>query len=111
MKQSTHQWLACTTLVAASLGFSGCAHWSAEEDLPVSEISHLQASGALLPFNQLNAYVLARHPGGQVEHAALDKIGDQLLYQASVSDPNKMQWFVELDAKTGQTVTDKQDPH
>ena len=111
MKQSTHQWLACATLIAVSLGFSGCANWSAQEDLPVSEIRHLQASGALLPFNLLNADVLALHPGGQVEHAALDKIGDRLLYQASVSDSNKMQWFVELDARNGQTVTDKQDPH
>jgi len=111
VKQSTRQWLACAAVVTASFGFSGCAHWSAEEDLPVAEISRLQSSGAVMPFNQLNALVIARHPGSEVEHAALDKTLERFVYQASVVDTNKMQWFVELDAKTGATVTDQQDAH
>jgi uncharacterized membrane protein YkoI len=97
--------------MAAALGVTGCAHWGSQEDLPVTEISRLQASGAVLPFNRLNAAVIARHPGSTVEHAALDKIGERYLYQASLNDPNKMQWFVELDAKTGEAVTDQQDAH
>ena len=63
----------------------------------------------MLPFSQLNAAAIARHPGSEVDHAALDKIGDHLLYQASLTDPNKMQWFVELDARNAMMVSDKQE--
>jgi uncharacterized membrane protein YkoI len=115
MEQSTRRGyargFACAAMMTVALGMTGCAHWGSQEDLPVTEISRLQSSGAVLPFNRLNAAVVARHPGSTVEHAALDKMGERYLYQASLSDPNKMQWFVELDAKTGETVTDQQDAH
>ena len=101
----------CWLVAAASLTLGACSEWSNVEDLPVGTIANLQASGQVLPFNRLNSDVLARHPGSQVEHAALDKDGDHYVYQAELTDGNKMQWFVELDAKTGETLTDKQDPH
>ena len=114
MKQTVRSWLAFAGMAAVSLGPSlalgGCADWGGQEDLPAAEISRMQASGEVLPFSRLNAAVLARHPGSEVQHAALDKIGDRFLYQASLADSNKMEWFVELDAKTGETVSDKQDP-
>jgi hypothetical protein len=95
----------------ASLTLGACSEWSSVEDLPVGTIAALQASGQVLPFNRLNADILARHPGSQVEHAALDKSGDHYVYQAELTDINKMQWFVEIDAKTGDAITDKQDSH
>src|ERR1700756_4943250 len=91
------------------LAAGACSKWS-HEDLPAATIANLQASGQVLPFKLLNADVMARHPGSQVEHAAIDKDGDRWIYQARLTDVNKMQWFIELDAKTGDTVTDKQDP-
>ena len=94
----------------ASLALGACSQWSKVEDLPASTIAGMQASGQVLSFNHLNAAVLARHPGSQVEHAAIDKDGDHWIYQAELTDTNKLQWFVELDAKTGDTLTDKQDP-
>jgi uncharacterized membrane protein YkoI len=117
MKQSTYKnkWpgLACAAGAAAVLGLAGCsAFGGGQEALPATEIAKLQASGTILPLNRLNAAVIARHPGGTVEHAALDKASDdRFLYQASISDPNKMVWYVELDAKTGEAITDQQDPH
>jgi uncharacterized membrane protein YkoI len=95
---------------AASLALGACSQWGKVEDLPASTIANLQNSGQVLPFNRLNTYVIAHHPGSQVEHAAIDKDGDHWIYQAEVTDPNKLQWFVELNAKTGDTITDKQDP-
>jgi uncharacterized membrane protein YkoI len=107
VKQSAYKWLACAAVL---LDVTGCSLWQGQEALPAREIAGYQASGTILPFNRLNAYVIARHPGSEVQHAALDKIGDRFLYQASLNDPNKMVWFVEIDAKTGETVTDQQDP-
>ena len=89
---------------------AGCSQMGSVEAISADTIDSLRTSGQILPFDRLNAYVLARHPGGQVEHAALDKLDDRYLYQALVTDPNKMQWFVELDAKSGGVVSDKQDP-
>lgn len=93
----------------AGLALGGCASRGPDEDFPASTIAGLQQSGQVLPFSQLNAGVIARHPGSEVDHAALDKFGEHYLYQASLTDPNKMQWFVELDAHTGAMVTDKQE--
>jgi uncharacterized membrane protein YkoI len=102
-------WLfAAVSGLALTLG--ACAgNRGPDEDLPAATITGWQQSGQVLPFSQLNAAVIARHPGCEVDHAALDKIGDRLLYQASVTDPNKMQWFVELDARNAMMVTDKQE--
>ena len=93
--------------LAFALG--ACAHHGPDEDLPAATIVGWQQSGQVLPFSQLNAAVIARHPGSEVDHAALDRIGDRLLYQASITDPNKMQWFVELDARNAMMVSDKQE--
>jgi uncharacterized membrane protein YkoI len=109
VKQSTQKWLACAG-AAAMLNLAGCAMFGGQEDLPASEIARMQSAGEVLPFSRLNAGVIARHPGSAVVHAALDKIGDRFLYQARLEDSNKLQWFVELDAKNGEVVTDKEDP-
>jgi uncharacterized membrane protein YkoI len=106
---STQKWLVCGAAVAA-LQLAGCAHWTAQEDLPAAEIARQQAAGAVLPFNKLNAAVIALHPGSEVSHAALDKIDGRFLYQVIEVDPNKLDWVVEVDARTGQTVTDKENP-
>lgn len=94
---------------ASALTLDACAHHGPDEDLPAATIAAWQQSGQVLPFSQLNAAVIARHPGSEVDHAAIDRIGDRLLYQASLTDPNKMQWFVELDARNAMMVTDKQE--
>jgi uncharacterized membrane protein YkoI len=96
-------------LAAAGLALGGCANRGPDEDFPASTIAGLQQAGQVMPFSQLNAAVLARHPGSAVDHAALDKFGERYLYQASLTDPNKMQWFVELDARNATLVTDRQE--
>lgn len=99
---------AAVSTLALTLG--ACAgHSGPDEDFPAATISGLQQTGAVMPFAQLNAAVIARHPGSEVDHAALDKVGERYLYQASLTDPNKMQWFVELDAHNAMMVTDKQE--
>jgi len=97
------------SVIGAVLAMAACADHGADEPLPASTVVGLQSTGQILPFNQLNAGVIARHPGSEVDHAALDKEGERFLFQAIVTDPYKMQWYVELDARTGQAVTDRQE--
>lgn len=99
-----------TTLAAAALmlGTAGCADRKPLDDLTMPMITDLQAKGAVLPFSQLHAAVLARHPGSEVQHAALDEIDGRFLYQADLIDHYKMEWFVEIDAKTAATITDRE---
>ncbi len=105
--QSISRWMALSA-VGVVLGLGGCASQSAQEELTMAKIVDLQKTGSVQPFNQLNTDVIARHPGSEVAHAALDKEGERYLYQATLVDPNKMEWYVEIDAKTGEPVTDRQ---
>lgn len=107
MKPSV-QWVTLAAAATLSLGAAGCANRQEVEDLTMPMITDLQAKGAVLPFSQLHAAVLARHPGSEVQHAALDEIDGRFLYQADLVDPYKMEWFVEIDARTAATVTDRE---
>ena len=93
----------------AALATAGCAANKPEGDLSMAMVTELETSGAVLPMDRLNSAVLQHHPNSQVEHAALDKDGDHYVYQALVTDRNKMQWFMELDARTGQPISDKEE--
>ena len=108
-KLGNNKLLAFAVVSGLGLTLGACASHGPDEDLPAATIAGWQQSGTVLPFSQLNAAAIARHPGSEVDHAALDKIGDHLLYQASLTDPNKMQWFVELDARNAMMVSDKQE--
>lgn len=97
-----------TALVAASL--IGLAAGVAQaRDLGPDEALRLRDAGTIVSFEQLNATALARHPGSTITDTELEEQYGKYIYQVDLRDPQGIEWDLELDAVSGQVLTDHQD--
>ncbi|MGE1174859.1 PepSY domain-containing protein [Pseudomonas sp. BW7P1] len=78
-------------------------------DLVPDEAQRLLDAGTIVPFEQLIATALARHPGATITDAELKEKYGKYLYQVDLRDPQGLEWDVELDAVSGQVLKDHQD--
>ena len=78
-------------------------------DLGPDEAQRLHDAGTIVPFAQLNATALARHPGSTITDSELKEKYGKYLYQLDLRDPQGLEWDVELDAVSGQVLKDHQD--
>jgi len=82
----------------------------AQADVRPDHVEGLLKSGAVMPFDKLNAAALAKHPGASITDTELDHNNSGVLvYEVDVTDTTGKKFEVKLDAKTGAVLEDKLD--
>ncbi len=81
----------------------------AQADVRPDQIEGLLTSGAVKPFQQLNAAALAKHAGASINDTELDHKNGVLVYEVDLTDTTGKRFEVKLDAKTGAVLEDKLD--
>ncbi|WLH83523.1 PepSY domain-containing protein [Pseudomonas sp. FP2338] len=81
----------------------------AQADVRPDHIEGLLKSGAVMPFEKLNAAAVAKHAGANITDTELDHKNGVLVYEVDLTDTAGKRFEVKLDAKTGAVLEDKQD--
>ena len=82
----------------------------AQADVRPDQIDGLLKSGAVMPFEKLNAAALAKHAGATITDTELDhNTSGVLVYEVELTDTAGKKFEVKLDAKTGAVLEDKLD--
>ena len=82
----------------------------AQADGRPDQIEGLLKSGAVMPFEKLNAAALAKHAGATITDTELDHNNSGVLvYEVDLTDTAGKKFVVKLDAKTGAVLEDKID--
>ncbi len=82
----------------------------AQADVRPDHIEGLLKSGAVMPFEKLNAAAVAKHAGAKITDTELDHNNSGVLvYEVELTDTAGKRFEVKLDAKTGTVLEDKQD--
>lgn len=80
----------------------------AQADVRPDHVEGLLKSGAVMPFDKLNAAAVAKHPGASITDTELDHNNSGVLvYEVDVTDTTGKKFEVKLDAKTGAVLEDK----
>ncbi len=95
--------LFATSLLAATAGLAQA------RDLGPDEIVKLRDAGTILPFDQLNAAALSKHPGATFKDKELEQEYGRYVYQVELLDAQGTEWDVEVDATNGKILRDQQD--
>jgi len=95
-----------TALFAATALTAGLA----QADVRPDQIEGLLKSGAVMPFDKLNAAAVAKHAGATITDTELDHNNSGVLvYEVDLTDTAGKRFEVKLDAKTGAVLEDKID--
>lgn len=85
----------------------------AQADVRPDQIPGLLKAGTIMDLEKLNRAALAQHPGStaasitdtELDHTA----AGGYVYQVEIRDAKGIEWDVDLDAKTAQVLSNKQD--
>jgi len=84
----------------------------AQADVRPDLIAGLIKDGSVMDLQKLNQAALAQHPGAtaaNITDTELEQKGSAYFYQVEIRDAKGLKWDVDLDAKTGQVLSNKQD--
>lgn len=97
-----------SVLSVALLGGAGFA--LADDDVSHGEALKLVEAGTIKGFEELDAAALALHPGATIEDSELELERGRYVYQLELrgSTPAE-EWDVEIDAATGEVLSDRPD--
>ncbi|MBD9676203.1 PepSY domain-containing protein [Pseudomonas sp. PDM18] len=100
------KWLLILIALSALLLGAGVA---TAHDIGPDEALRLRDAGTIRNFEELNRTALAKHAGGSVYDSELELEHGRYLYKVDLKDAQGVKWDVELDAVTGEVLTDHQD--
>lgn len=84
----------------------------AQADVRPDQIPGLLKAGTIMDLEKLNQAALAQHPGttaANITDTELELKGADYVYQVEIRDAKGVEWDVDLNAKTGQVLSNKQD--
>jgi uncharacterized membrane protein YkoI len=81
----------------------------AQADVRMDRIPQLVKDGKIKPLEELNQTALKLHPGTTITDTDLDNHFDGYEYQVELRDSNGIEWDVELNAATGEVLSNRQD--
>lgn len=85
----------------------------AQADVRPDQIPGLLKAGTVMDLEKLNQAALAQHPGStaaNITDTELDHtVAGGYVYQVEIRDTKGVKWDVDLDAKTAQVLSNKQD--
>jgi uncharacterized membrane protein YkoI len=83
---------------------------AAQADVRPDLIPDLLKSGEIKDFKELNKIATDKHPGFTIHETELDKDNQgNYVYQVELRDAKGVEWDVDVNAKTGAVLKDKQD--
>jgi len=82
--------------------------WVMSKDLSHDEAQRLQASGAIVPLEQVLEQARARMPGRLLE-LELEREHGMLIYEIEIIDADGIVWELEFNAVNGEFLRLKQD--
>jgi uncharacterized membrane protein YkoI len=94
-------------LTAAALALT--AGIAQARDLGPGEALRLRDAGTIQSFEKLDVEALAKHPGSAITDTGLEEEYGKHVYQVELRDPQGVDWYVEVDAASGQVLKDHQD--
>ena len=92
------------TAAALALGAN-----AALADVPAHEISALEKAGTVQSLQKLADVAKAKHPGATITDSELENEYGRYILKVELRDAQNVEWDVDLDAKTGEVLKDKQD--
>ncbi|CAM3691712.1 Peptidase [Pseudomonas reidholzensis] len=78
-------------------------------DVPAHEISALEKAGTVQSLQKLADVAKAKHPGATITDSELENEYGRYIFKVELRDAQNVEWDVDLDAKTGEVLKDKQD--
>ncbi|VVO33570.1 PepSY domain-containing protein [Pseudomonas fluorescens] len=84
----------------------------AQADVRPDQIPGLLKAGTIMDLEKLNQAARAQHPGttaASITDTELELKGADYVYQVEIRDAKGVEWDVDLNAKTGQVLSNKQD--
>lgn len=84
----------------------------AQADVRPDQIAGLLKAGTIIDLEKLNQAALAQHPGttaANITDTELELKGADYVYQVEIRDAKGVKWDVDLNAKTAQVLSNKQD--
>ncbi|MDR6713633.1 putative membrane protein YkoI [Pseudomonas hunanensis] len=78
-------------------------------DVPAHEISGLEKAGTVQSLQKLAEAAKAKHPGSTITDSELENEYGRYILKVELRDAQNVEWDVDLDAKTGEVLKDKQD--
>ncbi|MFF7064522.1 PepSY domain-containing protein [Pseudomonas sp. NPDC008258] len=78
-------------------------------DVPAHEISALEKAGTVQSLQKLADVAKAKHPGSTITDSELENEYGRYILKVELRDAQNVEWDVDLDAKTGEVLKDKQD--
>lgn len=81
----------------------------AQAGIGPDEIVRLHKAGTVMDFEVLNNAALAKHPGATLHSTELKNVYGRYIYKTEMRDTNGVEWDVDLDAKTGEVLKNKQE--
>lgn len=96
-------------IVALVLSVLTLSFTAQARDLDQDEVLRLRKEGLILPLEQLLQPALARHPGAKLLEAELEEEDDVLVYEIEILTPSGVVRELEIDARDGRILKDKED--
>lgn len=85
----------------------------AQADVRPDQIPGLLKAGTIMDLEKLNQAALAQHPGSTAANITDTELeltaAGGYVYQVDIRDAKGVEWDVDLDAKTAQVLSNKQD--
>lgn len=94
--------------VFATLALTAVAGF-AQADVGPDEAVRLLKAGTVMDYELLNKAALAKHPGMTIHDTELENSYGRYIYKVDLRNAQGIEWDVDLDAKTGEVLKDKQD--
>ncbi|MCI3946236.1 peptidase [Pseudomonas syringae] len=73
------------------------------------EVLRLSDAGTLQSSERLDAKALSKHPGASIIGTQLKNIYGRYVYNVELRDAQDIEWYLEIDAATGQVYRNHQD--
>ena len=103
-EETTMKTLTALCVSAALIMGAGIAQ---AKDVSPAKTVELSNSGAIMPFEKLDAAALAQHPEASILDTELEEANGRYIYQVDVRDAQGQEWDLELDAVTGEVLKNK----
>jgi uncharacterized membrane protein YkoI len=96
-------------ILLAAVCFASAAITARARDLGPDEALRLRDAGTIKSFELLNEVALAQHPGGRIEETELEEEYGRYIYQIELRDQQGLKWDLELDANSGEILSNHRD--
>lgn len=79
------------------------------DDIGPDKAMALVQAGTIKSFDELNQAALANHAGATIKETELEREHGNYVYQVELRDAQGVEWDVDINAATGEVLSDRRD--